>query len=273
LNPGFWRDETLEVLLRHGANINALSPDNSSTPLIAALESGRGRKLIQKLLDAGADITLGKVPALFVAIESEDPQATEAVLDAGADVNAVHRPEEPNQWCHDPKVKTPLLAAAAYPKDVFKRIGKPERNNVEGARVATITLLLKRGANPLLELQDEKTTVLHEIAYRHGIIAPILKAGIDLEIKDSEGRTPLLSACGPVDYPYRVTEDNFTPRELILAGANIHATDNAGSTPLHLAVQSGLLETVTLLLEKGATVSRLNNARLARSTTPWSQAR
>ena len=58
-------------------------------------------------------------------------------------------------------------------------------------------------------------------------------------------------------------EDESTPRGLILAGANIHVTDNAGSTPLHLAVQSKLIETVTLLLERCASVSCLSNAQLS----------
>jgi ankyrin repeat protein len=110
--PGFWRDETLEVLLKHGANINALSPNNGQTPLIAALESTRGRKLVQKLLDCGADINLGNIATLFAAIESEDPEATSAILDADADVNAMYRPKQPRQYGRGPKVETPLLAAA-----------------------------------------------------------------------------------------------------------------------------------------------------------------
>jgi len=35
-------------------------------------------------------------------------------------------------------------------------------------------------------------------------------------------------------------------------GANIHATDNDGSTPLHFAAEYGNLEVVKLLLKRGA---------------------
>ena len=253
---GFWRDATLEVLLRYGANINTLSPENGLTPLIAALDSKRGRKLIQKLLDCGADITLGEVPALFAAIESEDPEATTAVLDAGADVNAKYHPEERKKWGKGPEVETPLLSAAV--KDGLAISDAESRT----AREAIVALLLQRGSNPLMKLQDGKTTVIHEIAHYHGLIVSILKAGVDLEIRDAHGRTPLLSACTPVENSYRVTEDESTPRKLILAGSNIHTTDNAGSTPLHLAAQSGLVKTVTLLLEKGASPSVNNKAGL-----------
>jgi ankyrin repeat protein len=255
--PGFWRDETLEVLLKHGANINALSPDNGQTPLIAALESTRGRKLVQKLLKCGADINLGSIPALFAAIESEDPEATAAILDSGAAVNAVYHPKQPREYGRGPKVETPLLAAAMKVDGLHFR--DKQKSKIDRTTIGT--LLLQRGANPLMELQDGETSVLHEIARCHGYIKAILECGADLETRDSQGHTPLLAACSQVDNMYRVTKHESTPRELILAGANIHATDNAGCSPSP-AVQSGLVKTVTLLLKKGAAASATNNARL-----------
>ncbi|RFU23819.1 hypothetical protein B7463_g12519, partial [Scytalidium lignicola] len=260
---GFWRDDTLEVLLRHGANINALSPDGSSTPLTACLESRRGRKLLQKLLDAGANINLGRVPAIFNAVESEDPEATVAILNAGGDVNAIYRPDTPKRYGRGSKVETPLLSAAFVDGLSLRDIAAGNREeDRKRAREETMVILLQRGANPLLELQDGKTTVLHEIAYYHGLIGPILKTGVDLEIRDSQHRTPLLAACSPVEHSWRGTEDESAPCELILAGADIHVIDTAGSTPLHLAVQARLFKTVTLLLEMGASPSAKNNAGL-----------
>ncbi|TVY92560.1 Ankyrin [Lachnellula willkommii] len=252
LVPGFWRDETLDVLLKHGANINALSPKNGQTPLIAALESKRGRKIVKRLLDSGADVNLGETPAIFTALESGDLEATGAVIDAGAEVNALYCPKSS---LGRPVVETPLITAAI--KEPWTLRTRPK------TREAIMDLLLERGGSPLLKLLDGETTVLHQIAQNHGLIQPIIRAGTDLEIQDVQGRTPLLSSCAPVAQYYRRTEDESTTRDLIIGGANIHAKDNAGSTALHLAAGSGLEKTVTLLLAKGASVTAANNAGIS----------
>jgi len=253
--PGFWRDQTLEVVLQNGADINALSPGNGATPLATALESKRGAALIRKLLDAGADINIGEVPAIFIVIESENFQATKAIIDAGGDVNALYRPEQPRWYGMGPKVETPLLAAAMCDRYSHDTKRKSERE-------AIMTLLLQHGADPLMNLGGGESSVFHLISFHHGLVVPILKLGIDCEIRDSQNRTPLLLACSEVEYASRATEDGSTPRELILAGANIHAIDTTGSTPLHLAARIGNTKIATLLLEKGASVSTTDDAGL-----------
>ncbi|KAB8265038.1 ankyrin repeat-containing domain protein [Aspergillus pseudonomiae] len=242
---GFWRDEALEVVLRHGANINKLSPSKDSTPLLVALETNRGCKLVQRLIDHGADINLGHVPALFAAIESRDCEAVAVILNAGADVNAVYYPKR--RYGTGPKMETPLLAAALEPREVGETI---------------MGLLLQRGANPLLELEESNSTVLHQIAYHHGRIGPIVKSRPDLlEATDRKGLTPLLSVCSSIDGYY--TGDESTSIELIRAGANFNVTDKDGSTPLHLATRSGKCKTVAMILEKGAPCSTTDNAGLS----------
>lgn len=256
LGPGFWRDETLGVLLKYVANINSVSPDNGLTPLIAALESNRDHKVIQRLLDAGADVTLGKVPAIFAAIETEDAKVVAAILVAGADANTEYRPETPRKYGRGPKVEMPLLAAALSSgfslRDLRTRTPKEE----------IMTLLLEHRANPLAKLEGDDGTILHSIAYYHGFIAPILKFGVDIESRDLRGQTPLLVACSPVETSYRALEDESTPCDLIHFGADFTVTDKAGSTPLHLAAEAGLMKTVNLLLQKGASPSVKNNEGL-----------
>ncbi|KAK5057680.1 hypothetical protein LTR84_011681 [Exophiala bonariae] len=252
---GFWRDQTLEVLLANGANVNALSPDNASTPLTEALEAKRGPQLIRRLLGSGADVSLGAIPALFVAIESEDLETTRVVLAAaGANVNATYRPQEAKFYNKGPTVETPLLAAAL-------RDGQMNFDDESAkSRTAIMAFLLEQGANPVMELDGAKTTVFHEIAYFSGILTPIIDSGFDLEIKDQQGRTPLLRACSPIDLNYRSITGEYAALELIRGGADIHATDDTGSTALHLATAAGLVKTISSLIAKGALVSAWNHA-------------
>ncbi|KAL2822234.1 ankyrin repeat-containing domain protein [Aspergillus cavernicola] len=250
----FWQDQALDVVLRHGANINAASEDGS-TALQRALRSQLGRPMIDRLLRHGADINLGEPPAIFAAVESMDADSCAALLDAGADPNVIHRPTKQRYYGKGPQLETPLLAAAMKDWYEFSARDLP-------ARIAVLSLLLQRGADPFLALPGQKTTVFHEVCYQHGVISPFVTAAIDLECANTDGLTPLLVACFSPKVMHHRFKDESTPIQLILAGANIHATDPQGSTPLHLATQSGLCETVSLLLEKGASVSATDKTGL-----------
>ncbi|KAL4905611.1 hypothetical protein BDW74DRAFT_185125 [Aspergillus multicolor] len=213
-----WQDDILDVVLGHGARINSLSQDGS-TALSDALESGRSPQVIERLLQHGADINIGKIPAIFVAIEREAIGSLDVILGAGADPNTLYRP------------KTPLLAAA-----LSKSYQRAQIDTA--ARVQLMSVLLEHGADHLLLLPDAdtKNTVFHEICYYHGVISPILSlSGIDLELANGDGATPLLVACNLPDGWLKGDDDVTTLIQLILAGADIHATDRSKSTPLHLA--------------------------------------
>lgn len=235
VHHGPWQKDTLDTILVNGASINA-------TALPLAIEYQWGVPMIERLLGNGADIT----SAIHAAVRSGSIPACEALLNAGADVNALcHRPKR------KPSVETPLLAAAmksSYDLDL-------------------ISMLLQRGADPLFSLPGEgtaTTTVFHEICHYHGIVSPFLEAGIDLEKTNAAGLTPLLESCvspKPKGSNFLLKDDSV-PVKLIDAGANIHAASPKGSSALHMAVDSGLCETLSLLIEKGALVSAKDNAGL-----------
>ncbi|KAJ5833535.1 hypothetical protein N7474_001846 [Penicillium riverlandense] len=258
LGTSFWRDEALEVVLKHGAKINAISPYSGLTPLISALDTKRGLRVIQKLLDHGADMSLCPVPPIIVAVESGNCAVASAVIDAGADVNIVfHRPNDEGYFSNFKDEEAPLLAASLKGDRASLGTASPRKT-----REKMVVLLLERGANPWMELRNGKSTVFHEVCHNHGLIAPFIDAGIDLEVRDAEDQTPLMRACS-TSAQSRVVKGDSTPSQLILAGANIHATDVNGSTPLLLATQAGLIKTVKLLLEKGANVSATNSEGLS----------
>ncbi|KAF9895127.1 hypothetical protein FE257_000029 [Aspergillus nanangensis] len=249
---GFWNIEILDAILRLGGDINSLSPDNGTTALIVALREKKGPKIIQTLLNHGADVTIGEPPAIFEAVSSKDCEAVRAVLDAGADPNTEY--EHPSSSKNNPKVVTPLLM-----RSIMTCSGaKPVRESK-----AVMALLLERGADPLRRLSDG-SLVLHQICRYGGSIEPILDQTdtIDLETLDDGGSTPLHCACGPT---HRMEDDQGNMRPwstLIDAGANVNAQDASGSTPLHLAVQHGSPKMVTKLCEKGACKTLVDHRNL-----------
>ncbi|KAL2819722.1 hypothetical protein BJX63DRAFT_418683 [Aspergillus granulosus] len=86
------------------------------------------------------------------------------------------------------------------------------------------------------------------------LIPVLVAAGADLESKCKEGRTPLSYAAG-------VFSSTKTAMELLLErGADINSEDNYGRTPLIRAAQSGALDNVATLINKGVNMERKDNS-------------
>ncbi|KAI9043325.1 uncharacterized protein KD926_003855 [Aspergillus affinis] len=259
-NEGFWRDHTLAVLLEKGVNVNNMSSDGESTPLVIALQSRRGSSIIKKLIDHGASISLGNTPALCAAIRSGHFNATKAILDAGADPNVLYRPNREQWYEQSAEVETPLIAAAS--KDRHFDPGRTQTKD------AIISLLLRYGADPSMELGDSQGCVLHIIASYAGYFGPLLKANLDLNIQDRQGHTPLMASLCTSSSSSRSMTFSLrrglitTARELIEAGVDVNITDYRGSSPLHAAAASGFTEIVPLLLSHGASVLTRDDAGL-----------
>ncbi|KAH8428032.1 ankyrin repeat domain-containing protein [Aspergillus melleus] len=259
-SEGFWRDHTLEVLLEQGVNVNALSSDGETTPLVTALGSGRRSNIIKKLLDHGASISLGRTPALCAAIRSGHLNATKAILEAGADPKVLYRPKRERWLEQGEEFETPLLAAASKGREFDS-----ERTQTKDA---IISLLLQYGADPLVDLSGSHGCVLHTIARYAGYFGPLLKANVDLNMQDRQGHTPLMASVCSSSSSSRVMTLSLrrgliaTARELIEAGVDVNITDHQGSSPLHAATASGFTEIVPLLLSHGASVLTSDGAGL-----------
>ena len=226
----------IELLLEHGANINAKSY-HGLTPLHLAVYQA-DHTLIELLLNHGADIHartntdsygLGGrfTTPLHIAAESNPKSRSIAtLLDHGADINAKADGGE-----------TPLHMASSY------------------NHLGIVALLLERGAD--VNAEAVRGTALHwAIAHNRdpAIIPLLLDHGADVNAEKDHGVTPLHMAAG---------HSNVDLVALLLdRGADVNAKSKGTSwttslnfsSPLHwtLSYSSSSLEVVKLLVGKGA---------------------
>ncbi|GLB45326.1 hypothetical protein LshimejAT787_2100860 [Lyophyllum shimeji] len=255
--------EVVQVLLEHGADINAKDIDGKTalhgaaaawsslavvrlllekgaivdakcargtTPLYEAAQQrdGRGRDVIVLLLEHGADVNakcIGGETALHAAAARSSLEVVRVLLEKGAIVDAK---------CA--RGTTPLYEAAERDQD---------RD--------VIALLLKHGADVNAKCIGGETA-LHAAAYRSSldVVRLLLEKGAIVDAKCARGTTPLYrtAKCDQDDQP-----DRDVIALLLEHGADVNAKCIGGETALHAAVAAcSSLAVVRLLLEKGAIV-------------------
>lgn len=241
--------EAAERLITAGADLNVTEPQYGFTALQTAIFNGH-YALAKQLLTKGADANDG---SLYVVMEMRNlatysnrpnPPDTERgvshlevvrlLLDKGADANAPYvKKIPPRQAQGDINVlagATPLYRAA------------------RSIDLASVQLLVERGANPSLALKDGSTPLMAAA----GLGAP----------RASEEVTEAGDRNDPID----------VMKILISKGADVNAANNLGMTPLHYAAQRGSDRIVEFLATQGARFDTKNKqgrtpAELARGKT------
>ena len=199
----------------------AASAGEIVAPLADAVEH-QERERIEKLLQSGADVNAVQVDgmtALHWAVTRDDLELALKLVEAGADVNAANRYEV-----------RPLSLACA-------------NGNTE-----LVELLLKSGAGADTALPGGETVLMTAARTgRIGVVRALLDRKAAVNAQERKGQTALMWAAaeGHAD----------VVRALIDAGADFRKPLKSGFRPLFFAVREGRRDVVQELLKAGADVN------------------
>ncbi|MBT4530810.1 MAG: DUF1573 domain-containing protein [Phycisphaerae bacterium] len=200
------------------------------TLLSTAAESGDSDTVVA-LIELGAQVErvdrVNRTPLMYAA-RSKNPTTIQVLLDEGADLQA-----------RDRLGNTPLSWASG-----FGTAGGVQVLIDAGADTNTVDTVL--GYTPLIWASGFGDSASIPI---------LLEAGADVSVNDiAEGRTPLMHAVR--------TGKAEGVASLLAAGANVNGIDNSKSTALHIGAQSNnvALDKIELLVMAGADVNATNGA-------------
>lgn len=112
----------------------------------------------------------------------------------------------------------------------------------------------------------EWTPLMHAAARgESGNVELLIAMGADINVKDTQGMTPLHKAAGSA------TGGAAKVELLVLAKADIRAVDRQGMTPLHVAASNERVETIPKLMQLGAS-QFAKNGPLQDGDTPYQMA-
>ena len=257
--------EEVEFLIANGADVNAKN-NKGETPLF--LPSRRNQEgIVQLLIAKGADGNArnneGETPLLQM---SNQLRIVQLLIVGGADVNAKNNKGFTPLHLASTKEVAELLIAKGANVNAKTNEGDTPLHLARSKEVAE--LLIAKGANvnaknnkgftpvdSIFEAAEWPGVDLYIASFRSRYVdlaEQLIAKGVPFNAKvrfaDGGGGTPLHVAAG---------SGNKRVAQLLLArGANIHAKNNGGDTPLHSARSKEVAE---LLIANGANVNAKNN--------------
>ena len=224
--------ETARALLEAGADVNDTAAAGTSALVITA-HSGHGPLAIY-LLENGADPNAADAgyTALHAAVLRSEVALAEALLDHGADVNAVVEKGTPGRrFSADYSIRHQAVGGNAF--WLAARYGE----------LAIARLLAERGADPHVSPANRMSS---------------LKAAMGVSRNARENRRNRVGA----PEMERADMEQLTlelARTILDLGADVNQGDDRGNTPLHDAVRAGFASVVEMLAAHGADLDALND--------------
>jgi len=212
--------DILKVLIKAGADVNALEPYWNFTPVVRALH-GEDYEAVRILLDAGASpngCSAFERPLIFAA-EKRLLEGARLLIAAGADLEQRNKAE-----------MTPLIVAA--------RMGHAEM----------VRLLLQAGANPL------SADILDRTAYDTAVVEKEQEI-IKILASVSSGKVPRPKS--PIELLLDAIKNNAAIAfdKCLTDGVDVNKRDRWGWNALDRAVDVGSIEFVRKLIDAGANVN------------------
>ncbi|KAL7293448.1 hypothetical protein TKK_0013209 [Trichogramma kaykai] len=244
-----------EWLLTVGADPNALN-EHSETPLHYLSRHEGNLSLMERLFDicdqknrdAWLDVQdrWGDTP-LHLAARGGHRAMTQLLLER----------DTADPTVQNAKRSTPLHEASRIDKDSFLLDFLATCRDVGRSVQATVNVQDKNGDAPL-HLALELSILNHEAT-----VPELLRLGADPNLANNEGSSPLHCICKRHDID-NVVQIFFALCDELQRAVHLDARDNAGNTPLHLALANTDEDTAEILLRRGADPTLVN----ARGETP-----
>ena len=268
-------DGSIPFVVQQGLSADAANA-TGETPLFWAVHHDSA-SAVDVLLAQGANLhardSLGN-SALHSAVRWNSVNATNALLNAGINVN-VHSLNGTTPLHDSVRLSNADIAAILVGRGAnieARDLGgnTPFMEAVRSRHTDAASLLAGAGADPMTRNANGDTPLHFSVSYMDfAMIDALLGMGVSIHARNTLNRTPFQIALA--DSPETVPA--------LLGGNRIHASDDFGNSPLHLAINARASESMLqAIVDKGSRLAAVDShgripLRLAADMGAWNLAR